>query len=118
MTVAWQWIVRRRRVLLLIGTLALLFVVYLPTLLTQINGGDDPYMDDVGEIQVALNVWGTIHHTGYPLFAILGNLAVAMLRVVGINPAVAPCLYAMGWGLVALTAFYLLVLRLTGSAEI
>ena len=38
------------------------------------------YIKDVAEIQVALNVWGTIHHTGYPLFAILGNLFTLPLR--------------------------------------
>ncbi len=110
--------VNSRSILLLILTLALLVVIYLPTLLTQINGGDDPYMDDVGEIQVALNVWGTIHHTGYPLYTILGNLAVAGLKALGVNAATAPCLYAMAWGLIALTAFYLLVLRLTSRATI
>ncbi len=109
---------RRRAVILLVATLALLVVIYLPTLLTQINGGNDPYMDDVGEIQVALNVWGTIHHTGYPLYTILGNLAVMALRSIGVSPATAPVLYAMGWGLIALIAFYLLVLRLTGKPEI
>jgi hypothetical protein len=108
----------RRATILLVATLALLILIYLPTLLTQINGGDDPYMDDAGEIQVALNVWGTIHHTGYPLYTVLGNLTVMALRSMGVSPATAPSLYAMGWGLIALIAFYLLVLRLTGKPEI
>src|SRR3954470_19531099 len=89
----------RRAILLLIFTLVILVLIYLPTLLTQINGGNDPFMDDVGEIQVSLNVWGTIHHTGSPLYTMLGNLAVLLLRTLGANPAVAPCLYAMAWGL-------------------
>jgi len=110
--------VNSRSILLLLLTLSLLILIYLPTLLTQINGGDDPYMDDVGEIQVALNVWGTIHHTGYPLYTILGNLAVIGLKALGVNAATAPCLYAMAWGLIALSAFYLLALRLTKHAAI
>ncbi|MCC7452444.1 MAG: DUF2723 domain-containing protein [Anaerolineae bacterium] len=110
--------VNARSILLLILTLALLILIYLPTLLTQINGGDDPYMDDVGEIQVALNVWGTIHHTGYPLYTILGNLAVTGLKALGVNAATAPTLYAMAWGLIALSTFYLLVLRLTKHVAI
>jgi Protein of unknown function (DUF2723) len=107
-----------RALLLLAATLALLVVIYLPTLLTQINGGADPYMDDAGEVQVALNVWGTIHHTGYPVYTILGNIATVGLRSVGVSAATAPVLYTMAWGLVALAAFYLLVWRLTGRAEI
>lgn len=61
-----MWIAYGLMILILLG-------VYAPTLLTQPGGGLTAYMDDVGEIQVSLNVWGTIHHTGYPLFAILGN---------------------------------------------
>jgi hypothetical protein len=96
--------------------LLLLILIYTPTLLTQPGSGENAYMDDVGEIQVALNVWGTIHHTGYPLYTILGNVAVSVLRSVGFSPATAPALYSLGWGLMALTVFYLLIVRLTGSA--
>src|SRR5712691_6233439 len=80
---------RRRAVLLLVATLLLLLIIYIPTLLTEITGGveingaQDPYMQDVGEVQVALNVWGTIHLTGYPLYTILGNLATFGLRSIG-----------------------------------
>lgn len=103
----------------LIVTLLALVLIYRPTLLTQISGGRDadgkisPYMDDVGEIQVALNIWGTIHMTGYPLYAILGNLTVGVLRGVGVDAATAPALYAMLWGLLALVIFYALLLKLT-----
>lgn len=100
-----------------IGLLVLL-VPYRATMLTQISGGRlngeiSPYMDDVGEIQVALNLWGTVHHTGYPLFTMLGNGFTAIARTLGIDAATAPALYAMGWGLVGLTAIYWLLLRLT-----
>jgi hypothetical protein len=102
----------------LVVTLVLLIAIYFPTLLTQINGGNDPYMDDVGEIQVALNVWGTVHMTGYPLFTMLGNLSVSILRSLGVTPATAPALYSMAWGLLALVVFYALVLHLTRRIEI
>ncbi|MBX3065359.1 MAG: DUF2723 domain-containing protein [Anaerolineae bacterium] len=112
---------RLRSYLILVGCLLVLNAVYLPTLLTQISGGRDaagnisPYMDDVGEIQVALNVWGTIHHTGYPLYTVLGNICVAVLRVLGLNPAAAPAIYALLWGLLGLAVFYLLLLNLTAK---
>jgi hypothetical protein len=106
-------------VVALLVTLLALALIYRSTLLTQISGGRDaegkisPYMDDVGEIQVALNVWGTIHMTGYPLYAILGNLTVGALRGVGVDAATAPALYTMLWGMVALVIFYMLLLKLT-----
>jgi hypothetical protein len=111
-------------------SIALLFAgiilagVYAATLQTQISGSfketspasvlKNEYIKDVSEIQVALNVWGTIHHTGYPLFALLGNLFTIPFRVAGIEPAAAASLYAAGWGAVLLASFGLLVARLTG----
>ena len=115
---------RRQAALLLALTLIALILIYLPTLLTQVTGGvevngqQNPYIDDVAEIQVALNVWGTIHYSGYPLYAILGNLATRVFRAVGINPAAAACLYAMTWGLVALSLFYVLIYHLTNKAYV
>jgi hypothetical protein len=100
-----------RSFLLLLLTLTILTLIYWPTMLTQINGGNSPYMDDVGEIQVSLNVWGTVHMTGYPLYAILGNIVVSILRTLGVHPATAPSLYSLMWGYITLSAFYLLVYR-------
>lgn len=91
----------------------LLIAIYWPTALRQPGSGDDPFMDDVGEIQVALNLWGTIHHTGYPLYTILGNTAVTALRAFGSDPATAPVIYSAIWGFAGLAAFYALILRLT-----
>jgi hypothetical protein len=104
--------------LLAILTAAFLLLAYALTLQTRINGSSDEYMIDVGEIQVALNTWGTIHHTGYPLFAILGNLFTPPLRLLGLEPAAAASLYATAWGLLALIAFGLLVWRITGRAAL
>lgn len=105
--------------------IAALAIAYALTLQTQIAGSfneqfspesrlKNEYIKDVSEIQVALNVWGTIHHTGYPLFALLGNLFTLPLRLAGLEPAAAASLYALAWGLVALGAFGWLVQRLNG----
>lgn len=109
--------------------IATLAIVYALTLQTQIAGSfseqlspesrlKNEYIKDVSEIQVALNVWGTIHHTGYPLFALLGNLFTLPLRLAGLEPAAAASLYALAWGLVALGAFGWLVRRLTGRTAL
>jgi hypothetical protein len=108
--------------------LALLLLAYSVTLQTQISGTfsenqpggtlKNEYIKDVSEIQVALNVWGTIHHTGYPLYAILGNLFTAPLRLIGIEPAAAASLYATVWGGLALLGFALLLRRITGQTAL
>jgi hypothetical protein len=112
-----------RRAALGLAALALAGL-YAATLQTHISGSfgetspqnilKNEYIKDVSEIQVALNVWGTLHHTGYPLFAILGNLFTLPLRALGVAPAAAASLYATAWGAVLLGGFALLVWRLTG----
>src|SRR5258708_16211757 len=108
----------------LLVTLAILIVIYAPTMLTDITGGvevngvQDPYMQDVGEIQVALNIWGTLHQSGYALYRILGNMARIPLRALGVNAATAPVLFSTLCGLIALSIFFALVYRLTGKAEV
>jgi hypothetical protein len=111
---------------LAILVLLVLASIYTLTLQTHISGSfqestaasilKNEYIKDVAEIQVALNVWGTIHHTGYPLFAILGNVFTLPLRTLGIEPAAAASLYAAAWGAVTLGSFGLLIWRLTGQA--
>ncbi len=39
---------------------------------------------------------------------------MTLARALGIDPALAPCLYALAWGLIALSLFYVLILRVTG----
>lgn len=118
----WTALVRVALIALVVCGLG---AAYALTLQTHIAGSFDErrspelrlkneYIKDVSEIQVALNVWGTIHHTGYPLFAVLGNLFTLPLRLAGVEPAAAASLYALAWGLVALAAFAALVWRLTG----
>ncbi|MDW8300597.1 MAG: DUF2723 domain-containing protein [Anaerolineae bacterium] len=92
---------------------ALLLLIYAPTMLRQVGGGENPYMDDVGEAQVTLNVWGTLHHSGYPLWTISGNVFVSALRALGVPPEFAPTLHSTLWQLVALGVFFALLLHLT-----
>lgn len=112
-----------------IAVSAALALAYALTLQTHIAGSfneqlsaatrlKNEYIKDVSEIQVALNVWGTIHHTGYPLFTVLGNLFTFPLRLLGVEPAAAASLYALAWGVVALIAFARLVHRLTGRVAL
>ncbi len=113
--------------MLSVGAVALaLALSYAATLQTHISGSfpektpalvlKNEYIKDVAEIQVALNLWGTIHHTGYPLFAILGNLFTAPLRALGVEPAAAASLYALAWGALALLTLGVMLWRLTGRA--
>ncbi|MBI5302367.1 MAG: DUF2723 domain-containing protein [Chloroflexi bacterium] len=108
----------RARIVALLVVLALLALIYAPTLLAQINGSSDDFMADVGETQIVLNVWGTLHATGYPLFVILGNLFVGALRLIGIAPTVAPSIVSLIFGFAALAIFYALALNLTGRVAL
>lgn len=105
---------RLARLLPFAAVAAVLLAAYLPTLQTIPNGSDHYYMIDVGETQVVLNVWGTLHATGYPLYVMSGNVLTAAFRLLGAAPAVAPALVSMLWGFVALGLIYTLALHLTG----
>jgi hypothetical protein len=97
-----------------VGTaLAGLMLVYLLTLQTIPNGSDHYYMADVGETQVVLNIWGTLHATGYPFYVIIGNALVGGARALGVSPAAAPGLVSLVWGIAALALIYMLALHLT-----
>ncbi len=95
--------------------LVVLLLFYLSTLQTIPNGSDQYFMRDVGETQAVLNVWGTLHATGYPLYVITGNLLVAVLRGLGIAPATAPALVSLLWTVVALALIYSLAVHLLAS---
>ncbi len=105
----------RRSALTLFSVFALLLLIYAPTMLTQPGGGENPYMDDIGEAQVTLNLWGTLHHSGYPLWTISGNLFVSLLRAVGVSPAFAPTLHSTFWTFIALGILFALLLHLTAN---
>ncbi|GAB4548170.1 MAG: hypothetical protein OHK0023_10770 [Anaerolineae bacterium] len=103
----------RQSLLWLLSVYLILLLIYQPTFLAHPAGGDNPYMDDVGEAQVTLNVWGTLHHTGYPLWTILGNLFTSIVRGLGISAALAPTMYALLCGFAALGIFYALIMNLS-----
>jgi hypothetical protein len=107
----------RKHHLLLIG-LTLVSVIYALTLQTIPNGSGHPYMIDVGETQIALNVWGTLHATGYPLYTLLGNLLSPLPQVVGVNPAAAASLTSWVWAFAAYALLYRLLCMWTGRPEI
>jgi hypothetical protein len=96
--------------------LILLLLVYLPTLQTIPNGSDEYYMVDVGETQVVLNVWGTLHATGYPLYVMLSAALTALFKLFGATPAAAPALTSLVWGSLALALLYTLMVHLTDRA--
>ena len=99
--------------LALAAALALLLVAYLPALQTIPNGSENYYMIDVGETQVVLNKFGTLHATGYPLYVMIGGTLVALLRAFGVDAATAPAVVSLFWGLIALTLIYALAVKLT-----
>ena len=90
--------------------------VYLTTLQTIPNGADYYYMVDVGETQIVLNVWGTLHATGYPLYVITGNLLTDVLTAFGVPAVTAPAVVSLLWGLLALALLYALAWHLTRRA--
>jgi hypothetical protein len=88
------------------------------TLQTVINGSDHPAMIDVGETQIVLNVWGTLHATGYPHYVIAASALTALLRAIGIDAVTAPALTSWLFGALTLLLLLYLLTRLTGSAWI
>ena len=90
--------------------------IYAATLMTAICGCNHEYCTDVGEFQVALPTWGTVHYTGYPLYMLLGSPFVNLLRVIGIQPALGASLYSLFWEVLAIIGVVLLAHRLGKNA--
>jgi hypothetical protein len=99
----------------LLALLVLLFI-YLSTLQSIPNGSEHYYMIDVGETQIVLNVWGTLHATGYPLYVMMSSALVGILRALGVSAAAAPAVTSLIWGMAALALLYLLAWRISGKA--
>ena len=76
--------------------------LFLSTFQVTINGSDQPYATDVGEIQNALPRWGLIHRSGYPLYTFTGSLFVTSLRLLGVEPAAGASLVSVLWGVVSI----------------
>jgi hypothetical protein len=107
---------KTQHLLPLLLVFAVLIAAYAPTFQTIPNGSSDDYMVDVGETQIALNAWGTLHPTGYPLYTLTASLLTHGLTALGVNPALAPGLASLAFGWIALAILYALLLRLTGRA--
>jgi hypothetical protein len=105
----WQSFRRLLPGLLAVTVLGLIYAV---TLQRDINGSSHDYLLDTGEIQVALNLWGTVHYTGYPLYTILSALLTQMAVALGAPPALAASVTSLVWSLLALLLFYLILYRI------
>ncbi len=95
------------------AALAILLTAYLPVLQTIPNGSENYFMIDVGETQIVLNRWGTLHATGYPLYVMIGSTLVALMRAFGIGAATAPAVVSLIWGVLTLALIYALAEHLT-----
>ncbi|NWG17245.1 MAG: DUF2723 domain-containing protein [Chloroflexi bacterium] len=91
---------------------AALLPIYLGTLQTIPNGAEHYLMIDVGETQIVLNTWGTLHATGYPLYVMLGSALVSLQRAFGISPAAAPSVVSLVWMAAALAVIFILMSHL------
>ena len=106
---------RKRDWLPAAGVLALLMIGYLATLQTIPNGSSQPFMIDVGEAQIIVNEWGSLHATGYPLYVVSGNLLTTFAGWLGMGPFFSAAAVSTFWALLALALAYRLALRWTGQ---
>ncbi len=109
---------RSRGALVVLAASLTAVVLYAGTLQTAVNGSDDPYATDVGEIQNALPRWGTLHFTGYPLYSLTGSSLVTALSAIGVEPAAAASVVSLVWAAlaVAVVAALAMALGATGLA--
>ncbi|MEZ4672011.1 MAG: DUF2723 domain-containing protein [Anaerolineae bacterium] len=106
-------VLKRPALLPLVAILVVLLAIYLSTLQTIPNGAEHYFTIDVGETQIVLNTWGTLHATGYPLYVMIGNVLVTGMRLVGVSAAVAPAVTSLIYGMVALVLIYVLAVHIT-----
>jgi len=86
---------------MLVGV-SLALIIFMSTLQLTINGSDNTYTIDVGEIQNALPRWGTLHFPGYPLYSLTGSMFVTFFQVLGVEPAIGASLLSALWAGVAI----------------
>ena len=98
-----------------IVTLLIVAAVYLLTFQTDICSNPSEYVIDSGEYQIALALWGTVHHTGAPTYSLMGAVFAWLLRLAGIAPAAGAALFSVTSALVALGSIYALGVHLTGN---
>jgi len=102
--------------ILAIAVLALVLLVYLSTLQIDVSGSHSEYTLDTGEFQMALNLGGTLHPTGYPLYALLGWPFAAAARALGATPAASASLFSLVWSVGTLALVIAMVIQVGGSA--
>ncbi|HEY4688914.1 MAG TPA: DUF2723 domain-containing protein [Anaerolineae bacterium] len=100
------FLLRRNHRLIPLAIVIAAALLYLPTLQPHISGGSSPYLRDVGNVQNALSRWGTLHGSGYPLYAFSGSLFVTLLRGLSVEPALAAGLYSTLWAVATLVTLY------------
>ncbi len=88
----------------LVLALAVSTALFASTRMTTISGCPGEYCVDSGEFQVALALGGTVHHTGYPLYMLIGTPFVRALSWVGVAPAEGAVWYSLVWALGAVAA--------------
>jgi len=98
-----------------IVTLLIVAAVYLLTFQTDICSNPSEYVIDSGEYQIALALWGTVHHTGAPTYSLMGAVFAWLLRLAGIAPAAGAALFSVTSALVALGSIYALGVHMTGN---
>ena len=96
-------------------TLAIVAIVYLLSFQTDICSNPSEYVIDSGEYQVALPLWGTVHHTGAPTYSLAGAAFVSLARPLGVAPAAGAALFSVVCALVGLGFLYALSVHLTGN---
>lgn len=98
------------------AALAIVAVVYLLSFQTDICSNPSEYVIDSGEYQIALPLWGTVHHTGAPTYSLVGAAFVSLARLLGVPPAAGVALFSVVCTLIGLGFLYALGVRLTGNA--
>lgn len=96
----------KRPYLPLVIALLVAAVMFGGTRMRLISGCPGEYCVDSGEFQVALALDGTVHHTGYPLFMMLGTPFVWGLATTGVAPAEGAAWYSLVWALAAVAAVW------------
>ena len=101
----------------IVGVAALVIVaaVYLLSFQNDICSNPSEYVIDSGEYQIALSLWGTVHHTGAPTYSMLGAAFTSLLRLVGIAPAAGAALFSVFCTLVGLGFIYALSAHATNN---
>src|SRR5512136_2080358 len=84
------------------ATLIIVAAVYLLTFQNDICSNPSEYVIDSGEYQIALSLWGTVHHTGAPTYSLLGAAFTSLARLAGIEPAAGAALFSVVCTLVGL----------------